>query len=81
MKFQSLVLALLLFSSCKDNTVVQGKVKGETASEDPLIARNKEAMRVEQQDIVNYIRRHDLKTTETGTGVHISFFEDLPGPC
>ena len=79
MRFLFPVLLLFLFS-CEDDAVIQAEVRGEKDAQDTLVSLNKDAMRLEQRDILNYIRRRELETIETGTGVHLRLIEDYPGP-
>lgn len=74
-----LVLLVLLIVGCKNDPPVQAKVLGEDVGTDQLVAANKEAVRAEQRDIENYLRRHGIEATRSGTGLYYYFFEDLPG--
>lgn len=74
------LLALLVLFSCAEEPAVRATIKGEQVRSDTLVQINKRSMEMEARDIDNYIRRHELSTTETGTGVHLKFFEDVEGP-
>lgn len=44
-----------------------------------LVQENRDAVRLEDRDIDLYLRRHELQTVQSGTGVHHQFVRDVPG--
>lgn len=68
---------ILLVGACGErNNVPAGAQEG---TREWSIQENRQANKLEAIDITNYLKRHDLRTTTTGTGLHWSLLRDEPG--
>lgn len=77
-----LVVILLLVSSCKcnDNSEKSNLQDRRINSSQALEKANKYLIRTENEDIENYIRRHQLEMEETGTGLRYKIIKRGDGP-
>jgi FKBP-type peptidyl-prolyl cis-trans isomerase len=62
--------ALVLFTQCENNDA-RNKIQNPSLYKEPLIKANKEAVREENEQIEDYIRRYNLKMENTSTGLRI----------
>jgi len=73
----SLQLALI---TCMHHDDRAGKPVSTSEMKEPLIHANKEAVETESEQIQDFLRRHDWKTTETGSGLRYWIYENGDGP-
>ncbi|MBK7945490.1 MAG: FKBP-type peptidyl-prolyl cis-trans isomerase [Flavobacteriales bacterium] len=72
------LLLLMLGAAC--GTGVNRATKDQAPSDrDQLIRANRDAMRLEDQDIDLYIKRHDLHAERSATGIRMQIIRDSAG--
>ena len=76
------LVILILVNSCEfNNTAEKSHGRNQQVSSDEALEKaNKYLIRTEKEDIDNYIRRHQLEMTETGTGLRYKIIEKGEGP-
>ncbi len=70
---------LALFSCQPKNTAEQNKEIDPSKLEEPLIHANKQAVKEEEQQIDNFIRRRNWKMQETGSGLRYGIYKKGSG--
>ena len=77
-KIAYLVIILIILTACdsKNNTERENQ---NASSAKALEKANKYLIRTEYEDIENYMRRHDLKMIETGTGLRYLIYKKGDG--
>jgi len=77
-KIAYLVIILIILTACdsKNNTERENQ---NASSAKALEKANKYLIRTEYEDIENYMRRHDLKMEETGTGLRYLIYKKGDG--
>lgn len=69
------------FISCNQEPNTETVVKNyEAKSKESLVVANKYLTRTEDEDINNYIRRHQLEAFSTGSGLRYAILKDGAGP-
>lgn len=82
LKILSLITVIVLFSACAESSS-DNKNRKEVdlhKRDKSLEKANKYLVRSENEDIENYIRRHNWKMTETGSGLRIEITKEGSGP-
>ena len=64
-----LVLLLLLAFSCDENATKQQVTMSKSDMKSSMETANRYLLNEEEEDIANYVRRHGLDMTSTGTGL------------
>lgn len=64
-----MVLLLLPFFSCEEKPVKQPAPVSKTEMKNSMETANRYLLNEEEEDIANYIKRHGLEMTATGTGL------------
>jgi FKBP-type peptidyl-prolyl cis-trans isomerase FkpA len=73
--FSSLFIMLFAFSNCSDGS--QDKLpKVPSAYKETLVKANQEAVRIENEQIDDYIRRHNLVMESTETGIRVMILKE-----
>ncbi|HLN53521.1 MAG TPA: FKBP-type peptidyl-prolyl cis-trans isomerase [Lentimicrobium sp.] len=66
--------------SCKQSVNQEQKVTDQKEIREPLIKANKKAVTVEDEQIDDYIRRHQWQMNETGSGLRYAIYKKGSGP-
>ena len=75
-----IVLAVCgLFCSCQESTQKPDQTSSERQIKESLERANRYMVNDEEEDIDNYVRRHQLEMTSTGTGVRYQVVEEGKG--
>jgi len=72
------VISILLFTTCKQ-AVNNNSNEKQPSSKESLVKVNRYMVKSENEDIENYIRRHQWKMEETGSGLRIMIYEEGSG--
>jgi FKBP-type peptidyl-prolyl cis-trans isomerase len=79
-----LVIVLLfssIFISCRQSRQEETRIENyQSKSKESLVVANKYLTRTEDEEINNYIQRHDLKMVSTGSGLRYSVLKSGAGP-
>ena len=67
-------LLALFFTGCGDGNL-ENKAKDPSRYEESLVKANKESVRVENQQIDDYVGRHHMDMQQTGTGIRWMVFK------
>ncbi len=75
----TILLIGLVFQACQNRSGEQPPENKTENYEDQLIDANKKAISTERQQIVDFVKRHQWKLKETGTGLLYSVYEKGAG--
>lgn len=78
--YLAVILILACSYQCNDNTEKSHTGDQQVSSSQALEKANKYLIRTENEDIENYIRRHQLEMKETGTGLRYNIIKKGNGP-
>jgi FKBP-type peptidyl-prolyl cis-trans isomerase FkpA len=74
-KIQLLIVIIILLISCQTNQDSDQKQVDEKKLEEPLLKANKQAVIKENEQIDNFIRRHQWKMQESGSGLRYAIYK------
>lgn len=74
------LILLVLCMACGGDGRVPTSNEGTVPQDADLFQENKDAVKLETQDIKLYAQRHGLQLVSTGTGVQYQLLRDEPGP-
>jgi FKBP-type peptidyl-prolyl cis-trans isomerase FkpA len=77
--FLSFIISGMMVS-CNNTTEAPKREINRKTIEEPLLNANKQAMKVEDEQIENYIQRHKWKMTKTGSGLRYAIYKNGDGP-
>jgi len=72
------VISILLFATCKQSVNNNSNEK-QPSSKESLVKVNRYMVKSENEDIENYIHRHQWKMEKTGSGLRIMIYEEGSG--
>lgn len=78
--FIGLLILSDIFVSCNNETEAPKKELRRKDIEEPLLNANKQATRIEDEQIENYINRHKWNMTKTGSGLRYAVYRKGNGP-
>lgn len=73
-RFTYLVLVVLLFS-CKQESGIKEKEIDPKTLEEPLVKANKQAVKIEDEQIKRFIKRYNWDMNETGSGLRYAIYK------
>ncbi len=74
-----IVFLSLIVISCHEQVKEEPKSTGKDIFQEPLIKANKKAVTTEDEQIENYIRRHNWKMNTTGSGLRYAIYKQGSG--
>lgn len=78
--FYTAILIMLFLASCHNSNDRSGNNVPAKDVQEPLVYANKQAINAEKEQIDNYIRRHNWKMIETGSGLRYAIYKQGSGP-
>ncbi|GAB1406044.1 MAG: FKBP-type peptidyl-prolyl cis-trans isomerase [Lentimicrobiaceae bacterium] len=75
----TLIVTLVIFSACQLSETRQNDGPTHKSVEEPLIKANKQAVKAEEQQIIDFLNRYNWKMKETGSGLRYAIYHHGKG--